>query len=416
MKSAASQVKLVIMLFMAMVIMGIDRSSIGVAAPVMMKELEIEPGVMGIVLSAFFWTYTLCNLPAGNLADRLGAKRVLNGAVMLWSLASAATGCMHNMVGIMAARMGVGVGEAGVFPANTKIVAEEFPTDKRATVTGLYLSGARLGYAITPVLMGWLISQYSWRMAFIITGLGSLLWCILWHFGYEGGAARKAEAAAEAAKRAANPKVHIPWMKLLTNRCALGLFFTKFASDYLYYMFLTWVPSYLVMERGFSLFKMGIYASIPFLAAFIIQPVAGYLSDFLIRKGFSVTIARKGILVAAQLCGASIMMVNFVDDPMIAVVILTLNIAAGSTIGGMLFTLATEVSPRGMTGTVTGSMNTVGAAAGILAPTITGFVVNMTGSFQLALLSSGCLLLLAVCAVLFIIPAIQPMDLRRRVE
>ncbi|MEN6312700.1 MAG: MFS transporter [Clostridiaceae bacterium] len=403
------QVKLVLMLFLAMVIMGIDRSSIGVAAPIMMKELNMDTGSMGIILSAFFWTYALCNLPAGNLADRFGAKRILNGAVAIWSLASAATGCVHNLITIMAARMGVGVGEAGVFPANTKIVAEEFPTNKRGTVTGLYLSGARLGYAITPLLMGWLISLYSWRMAFIITGLGSLLWCVAWAFLYRKDERKERQDTAE---KETVQKVAIPWLKLLTNRCALGLFFTKFASDYLYYMFLTWVPSYLVMERGFSLFKMGVSASIPFLAAFIIQPVAGYASDFLIRKGFGVTFARKGILVLAQLCGASIMAVNFVDDPVIVVAILTLNIAAGSTIGGMLFTLATEVAPAGMTGTVAGSMNTIGALAGILAPVLTGFVVKATGSFQLALMSSGSLLLLAVCAVLFVIPAVKPMSLK----
>ena len=188
---------------------------------------------------------------------------------------------------------------------------------------------------------------------------------------------------------------------------------TKFCGDYLYYMFLTWVPSYLVMERGFSILKMGIYASLPFFTAFLVQPLAGYASDWLLRRGASLTVARKGVLVFAQLCASTIMIVGFVDDPMIAVAILTLNVAAGSTIGGMMFTLATEVSPPGMTGTVVGSMNTVGAVAGILAPSITGFIVQATGSFQLALGVSGILLLFAAFAVLVIVPAIKPMDLNQ---
>ena len=123
------------------------------------------------------------------------------------------------------------------------------------------------------------------------------------------------------------------------------------------------------------------------------------------------TLARKGVLIGAQLCASTIMVVGFVDDPMIAIAILTLNVAAGSTIGGMMFTLATEVSPPGMTATVTGSMNTVGAISGIVAPTLTGFIVKATGSFQLALGVSGGLLVLAALTVLFIIPAIKPMEL-----
>ncbi|MBU2703967.1 ACS family glucarate transporter-like MFS transporter [Sporomusaceae bacterium BoRhaA] len=407
MNSKSYRLKLILMLFSVMFIMGIDRSSLGVAAPVMMKELNIDPGSMGIAFSAFFWTYTLLNLPAGNLADKLGSKLVLNVAAVIWSLASAATGVMHNVVGMMAARMGVGIGESAVFPVTTKIVADNFRSSERATVIGWYQAGARLGYAATPILMGFLIAQYSWRMAFIITGLGSLLWCVIWHYWY-----KESSQQVQVESKIVQPRVAIPWLQLLTNRCTLGLFLTKFCGDYLYYMFLTWVPSYLVMERGFSLFKMGIYASLPFLTAFIVQPMAGYLSDWLIKKGFSVTVARKGVLVAAQLCASSIMAVGFVDDPMVAVAILTLNIAAGSTIGGMMFTVASEVAPPGMTGTVTGSMNTVGAIAGILAPTITGFIVKFTGTFQLALAFSGCLLLLAVCTVLFIIPAVKPMEFK----
>ncbi|MGL5512989.1 MAG: MFS transporter [Sporomusa sp.] len=407
MNSRFDRLKLVAVLFSVMVIMGLDRSSLGIAAPVIMKELGIDPGTMGIVFSAFFWTYTLFNLPAGNMADKFGSKLVLGWAAAIWSLASAATGMISGVVGMIAARLCVGLGEAAVFPVTTKIAADNFPAKERATAIGWYLSGARLGYAITPIVMGFLIARYNWRMAFIITGLGSLLWCILWYYYYKEPARQTAAEPNEAKLKEATP-----WLKLLTNRCTLGLFLTKFCGDYLYYMFLTWVPSYLVMERGFSILKMGIYASLPFFTAFVTQPVAGYVSDWLLKKGFSKTVARKGVLVTAQLCASSIMLVGFVDDPMVAVAILTLNVAAASTVGGMMFTIASEVSPPGMTGTVTGSINTVGAVAGILAPTITGFIVKITGSFQMALAVSGILLVVAACTVLFIIPAIQPMNIK----
>ena len=410
-KTKAYRIKLVGVLFLCMFIMGLDRSTLGVAAPVLMKELDIDPATMGVALSAFFWTYTAFNIPAGAIADRYGAKPVLGWAAAIWSVASACTGKATGLVSVILSRLGVGVGEAAVFPVMAKIAADNFDSKNRATAVGFYLSGARLGYAATPIVIGFLIAQYSWRAAFYITGLGSLFWCALWYFFYQEKSATKDAVQVKATADVKLPKPRTPWLQLLTNRCTLGLFLAKFCGDYLYYMFLTWVPSYLVMERGFSIIKMGFYASLPFLTAFLVQPLVGMLSDWFIKRGAGVTLARKGVLIGAQLCASTIMVVGLVDDPMIAIAILTLNVAAGSTIGGMMFTLATEVSPPGMTATVTGSMNTVGAVSGIVAPTLTGFIVKVTGSFQLALGVSGGLLVLAALTVIFIIPAIKPMDL-----
>lgn len=403
------RIKLIMVLFVCMVIMGLDRSSVSVAAPIMMEELGIAPSQMGLLLSAFFWTYTLCNIPAGRLADRFGAKKVLAGAAAIWSIASALTGCMSNLIGLMAARMGVGVGEAGVFPTMAKIAAEQFPGRERATATGCYLAGARLGYALTPVVIGFLIAQFNWRLAFIITGVGSLLFCMFWFFWYDEQKGRVFAKSVDAEIEL--EKQIVPWLKLLTNRNILGLFVAKFGANYLYFMFLTWIPSYLVMERGFSILEMGVYASLPFVVAFITQPLTGFVSDFIIRRDFSKTLARKGVLVIAQALSATIIAVAFVDDPMIAILILTVNIAAASTIGGMMQTMASEIAPFGMAATVTGAMNTVGAIAGVLAPTLTGIIVEMTGSFQMALLVAGGLIVLAAVIILFVIQKIEPIRL-----
>lgn len=403
------RIKLIMVLFVCMVIMGLDRSSVSVAAPIMMEELGIAPSQMGLLLSAFFWTYTLCNIPAGRLADRFGAKKVLAGAAAIWSIASALTGCMSNLIGLMAARMGVGVGEAGVFPTMAKIAAEQFPGRERATATGCYLAGARLGYALTPVVIGFLIAQFNWRLAFIITGVGSLLFCMFWFFWYDEQKGRVFAKSVDAEIEL--EKQIVPWLKLLTNRNILGLFVAKFGANYLYFMFLTWIPSYLVMERGFSILEMGFYASLPFVVAFITQPLTGFVSDFIIRRGFSKTLARKGVLVIAQALSVTIIAVAFVDDPMIAILILTVNIAAASTIGGMMQTMASEIAPFGMAATVTGAMNTVGAIAGVLAPTLTGIIVEMTGSFQMALLVAGGLIVLAAVIILFVIQKIEPIRL-----
>ena len=316
---------------------------------------------------------------------------------------------MSNILGLMAARMGVGVGEAGVFPTMAKIAAEQFPGRERATATGCYLAGARLGYALTPVVIGFLIAQFNWRLAFIITGVGSLLFCMFWFFWYDEQKGRVFAKSVDAEIEL--EKQIVPWLKLLTNRNILGLFVAKFGANYLYFMFLTWIPSYLVMERGFSILEMGFYASLPFVVAFITQPLTGFVSDFIIRRGFSKTLARKGVLVVAQALSATIIAVAFVDDPMIAILILTVNIAAASTIGGMMQTMASEIAPFGMAATVTGAMNTVGAIAGVLAPTLTGIIVEMTGSFQMALLVAGGLIVLAAVIILFVIQKIEPIRL-----
>lgn len=403
------RVKLIAVLFVCMVVMGLDRSSISVAAPVIMDELDIAPTQMGLLLSAFFWSYTICNIPAGRLADRFGAKKVLGGAAAIWSVASALTGGMPHLIGLMIARMGVGVGEAGVFPTMAKIAAEQFPGRERATATGCYLAGARLGYALTPVVIGFLIAQFNWRLAFIVTGVGSLLFCLFWFFWYDENEGRVIGKSVES--KVQMEKQPVPWLQLVTNRTILGLFVAKFGANYLYFMFLTWIPAYLVMERGVSVLEMGFYASLPFVVAFITQPLTGFISDFIIRKGFSKTIARKGVLVAAQALSATIIAVAFVEDPMIAMLILTINIAAASTIGGMMQTMASEVSPLGMSATVTGAMNTVGAIAGVLAPTVTGLIVEMTGSFQMALVVAGGLIAIAAAIILFVIQKIEPIKL-----
>ena len=252
--------------------------------------------------------------------------------------------------------------------------------------------------------MGFLIHYWNWRVAFAITGLGSLLWCAAWYFGFEGSP-RKAEAGS------ARTKAAVPWKQLLTNRCTLSLMAVKFCQDYIYIVFVTWVPSYLVLERHFTILKMGFYAAIPWIFGFVSQPAMGHFSDWLIRKGVSTTKARKYSLVGCQLVGALVVAVGFIDDPMIAVFLLTINIAAESAAAGITWTILAEVSPRNMGGSVPGAINTIGSLAGVFAPTITGFIFKFTGSFRAALAVAGLGQLLSAAILLFIVPAIKPIQL-----
>ncbi len=400
---------IVFLLFSGTFINAIDRASLSSAAPILMKEFGLDEAKMGIALSSFFWFYLLMNIPAGRIADKYGPKLTLGWAAALWSVGSAFTGLATNFLHLILARVGVGVGESASFPVNAKIVNNNFPPHERGMAVGWYTSGLRLGFAVTPILMAWLIANWGWRVAFYATGFGSLAWVLLWYFTY---------AEMTPAPLAKNPDpepapAKTPLLALLRNRTVIGLLLCKFFQDYLFYLFVTWLPGYLVLSRGFSIIKMGWYASLPWIAGFIAQPLAGWISDRLIHRGISVTLSRKSIIIVMHLVAASVVVVGYVNDAMTAVWLLTLSVACESAATSILWTTCTDVAPRAAAGSLAGIMNTAGALAGILAPTVTGFLVKITGSFRLPLLVGGCMVILAAAAMWFVVEELTPIPISK---
>ncbi len=306
MRKPSSPWWIVFLLFSGTFINAIDRASLSSAVPKVMEELGLDEAKMGIALSAFFWFYLVANIPAGQMADAFGAKPVLGWAAGLWSICSALTGRAASFLSLIMARVGVGVGEAASFPVNAKIVNNSFDPRQRGLAVAFYTSGLRLGFAVTPVLMALLIHHWGWRAAFYVTGAASLGWVALWCLTY----VPKPQAGTAAAK--------IPALKLLRNRTAIGLVLCKFFQDYLFYLFVTWLPGYLVLSRGFSILKMGWYASLPWIAGCMAQPLAGWVSDQLIRRGASVTFSRKSVVIVMQILAASVIAAGFVKDAMTA--------------------------------------------------------------------------------------------------
>src|SRR5579884_3925481 len=312
---------IVFLLFSGTFINAIDRASLSTAAPVLMKDLKLQEWEMGIVLSAFFWFYMLMNVPAGWLADKVGAKRALGWAAFLWSICSAVTGLAGNFWHLIFARAGVGVGESASFPTSAKITNNTFEPQERGKVTGLYSCGLRLGFAATPALMVWLMQAMNWRFAFYATGLGSLAWVLIWYFTYwandsgRDGAPRRPSGHRSAMSLPIITR-KVPWRELLRNRTVLGLALCKFYQDYLFYLFVTWLPTYLVKNRGFSIIQMGWYASLPWIAATVAQPFAGWFSDWLIQRGVSATVSRKGVIIVSQFLAASVIVAGFTENVM----------------------------------------------------------------------------------------------------
>lgn len=394
---------IVFLLFSGTMVNAIDRASLSVAAPTIIKELGLNAAEMGLALSAFFWPYLIFNICAGGLVDRFGAKKVMGCAAAVWSIFSALTGLAATQIHLILARIGVGIGESASFPVNVKVTASNFPSEQRGTVTGWYTAGLRLGFSACPIIMVFLQSQWNWRAAFYITGIGSLLWVVLWFMTYREDAVRKAASSAV-------DRPSIPWLRMLKNRGMLGLVLAKFFQDYLLYFFVTWLPGYLVIEHKFSLIEMGSYGSLMWLAGFFNQPFMGWFSDFLVRKGVSVTAARKGCIVAMMLLSSVVIGVGFTKNFGLCVALLVLAVACESASGTMLWTMCAELAPKKFASSIAGVVNTAGALAGILSPAITGFILHITGSFQAALILAGSMILIAALIVIFIIPELKPMD------
>jgi MFS family permease len=395
------RVGLIALLMTATVINSFDRASLSVAAPFIIKEFGIDTAVMGVALSAFFWSYVGGNIIGGNLADRFGAKIVMGTAFTVWSLFSALTGVAQNITQVVLIRMGVGLGEGPSFPTSAKVFAGNFPTEERGAAIGINSSGNRVGLALCPLVMAFLIEGWGWRVAFFVTGLSCLIWVVVWAYYFKDLA--QADAKAKGLPKAEKLK----WMTLIKNKAIIGLIVVKFTQDFLQWLFLTWVPGYLITGRGFSVIDMGIYTSLAFGVAAVAQPCIGLLSDSLIRWGWSVNRARKSVQVGLQLLSATIIITGYADNVGVAMFFMVLAISAESTCAGHIWTIITDVIPSAYVGSVGGLINAIGAIAGILSPIVVGVVVKMTGSFQLALTIGGCTILVATVFLLLVVPSLN---------
>lgn len=389
---------LIFLLFSGTLINAIDRGSISTAAPQMMQDLQIDSAMMGVVLSSFFWAYLVLNIPAGLIADRLGTKATLGWSAFVWSFFSALTGLVTRTWQVVLCRIGVGIGEAAINPVNTKIVRAQFPTAERGTVVGIYLSGFRLGFAVAPVIMAYLIKAYSWRSAFVITGVASLVWVAVWFFTYQ-----QADEETVPTQTAAR----VPWRQLLRHRTVVGLVLCKFFQDYSYYLFVTWLPAYLVMERKLTLIKSGWYAAIPWIVAFLFQPLVGWISDILIKRGWTATRSRKGLVIAMNLLATIVVFAAYAESAGLAVLLLTLSLAFESASSVLLWTVCAEVAPDQASASVAGIMNSAGALAGIVAPIVTGFLLKATGHFEEALVVGGAMFVLASLAMGLVVGKVE---------
>jgi len=399
------------LIFSGNAINALDRSSLAVANSFIAKDLNLSLTTMGMVLSAFGWAYLLGNLPAGRLCDRFGEKKVYGLGAALWSFASAATGLAKGLGTLLVTRILIGVGESANFPAATKVITERFDKSQRGMATGVFMSGLRVGFAVCPALMIGLMlafgskAQPNWHVAFYVTGLGSLLWVALWFLTYGDKPGTSVQAGTAAAAKA-----RIPIMVLLRYRNTWAMICVKFCQDYLYYLFLTWLPGYLVHARHLDLGKVAFYATMPWIAGMVTQPLIGIVADKMINSGLDATKVKKSLLVAMQVVSLAVIFAGYAESAIVAAWLLVVAMAGESACAAITWTFPQDLAPKGMSGTLGGVNNTSGAVASIAAPVITGYVAQHFG-FQFALAFGGAITCVGILCVIFMMTTLRPLPI-----
>ncbi|WP_028205479.1 MFS transporter [Paraburkholderia nodosa] len=407
------------LMWAAIAINYIDRTVLSAAAPKVQSEFHLDAMQMGIVMSAFFWSYALLQLPAGLLADRLGQKKVLGFAVLWWSLATAMTGLASGFRSLVGLRVALGVGEAGAYPSNAGIATRWFPRKERATVAGIFDSGSKLGGAIALPLIAWMLAAFDWKMTFVLTGLLGIVWFVAWLVSFTDSpadhprvnAAELAYIESDKGVQSAQPPVRPPWRKLLAHRNVWAMCIGFFMINYNSYFFITWLPTYLMKERGMSVLQMGWMASLPLLVSIVVEIFAGWASDRVFASGrLSLTATRKLFLVIGLVMASSIGFAAFAHSALVAVLLLCIAKSGTTVAASQVWALPGDVAPPNAVSMIAGLQNTVSNLGGVVGPIVTGAIVGATGSFVAALLFSAALIGIAIVNYLFLLGKVEPIQ------
>jgi MFS family permease len=374
----------------------LDRGALSVANPAIRADLGVSIGEMGVLLSAFAWSYALAQLPVGGLVDRAGPQLLLGLGMTLWSLAQAAGGLVTSFGQFIWARVILGIGEAPQYPTSARVVSNWFPVRERGVPTGVFNAASPLGTAIAPPLLTLLMLNLSWRWMFVAMGVVGLIGAAVWILVYRDPAVAglSAEELAYLSSEAAQGKVpkttFAEWRDMFAYPTTWGMILGFFGSVYLNWVYLTWLPGYLEIERHMSTFGTGFAAAIPFFCGFLGCLVAGWFSDLLARRGTSPVLSRKRPVIVAMVgmalftVPAALVPSNVVALACISVVVFLANAASACS-----WALATAAAPPNRVASLGAVQNFGGFLGGALAPIVTGAIAQATHSFVPALLTGA---------------------------
>ncbi len=399
------------LLFVIGVVNYMDRATLSVANPLIRHDLRVSVAEMGVLLSAFLWPYAFFLLPSGGLVDRLGPRRVLLASLMLWSVAQAAAAFVVNLMQFIIARAALGIGEAPTFPAFSRVVRDWYPARDQAFAIGVWNAAPALGTAISPPILTVLMLSAGWRWMFVIMGFAGAVLGLVWYLRFKDRSEVSLDAADAAILAPGEhamselPTTAAAWGRLFSFRATWGLMLGFFGNVYIGWLYVAWLPGYLEMQRHMSIPKTGFIASIPYLCGVFGSLLGGWIAGRLLRGGFSPIASRKFPTVAGTLIMAVATFVTAkAPSNTVAVAGISVTLFCGFLAAGTSWALATACAPVQYAASLGAIMDFGGFIGGALAPMITGFVVQATGSFQPALLTAGVIGLISAVVYLLVIP------------
>jgi ACS family D-galactonate transporter-like MFS transporter len=425
--SDARRWSIVGLLFVASLINYLDRATISIALPFISRDLHLDPTSKGVLLSAFFWSYALMQIPIGWSADRFNLKWLYAATFAIWSFAQGLAGAARSLLVLISTRIVLGVGESIYLPGGTKIVTLLFPPEKRGLPSGLFDFGTRCGMALGGILIPILLVHYGWRASFLLIGFAALLWLIPWfavfpcrirareekaeekvlstelHPHSEAGSNSKTQARLQPGKSTGARGLR----KLALNRDLIGICLGFFCFDYYWYLFVTWLPDYLVTVRHLTILKAGLYSAMPFLVFGVSEPLGGWIADRLIRYGYDETRTRKGLVTAGFLTGLLLIPAEHVASATAAIWLIVGASLVGLATGNLIVILQC-CAPTEKVGLWTGFENFSGNIAGILAPLLTGILISRTGSYSPGFQLAVVVLLCGLASYWFIVGELKP--------
>ncbi len=399
----------------------LDRTVLGIAAPSLTKELGFSAATMGIVFSAFSWTYAAMQIPGGIFLDRFGTKLTYFLSLTFWSLSTLLHGLATNLASLLTFRFALGVSEAPCFPTNSRVVATWFPQQERAFATGVYTVGEYVGLAFLSPLLFWIMGAFGWRAMFVGVGVAGIFFGLVWWRSYREPHESKAVNQAELDYIAAGGGIVTPksanakfeWRlvgQLLRFRQLVGICIGQFAGNSTLVFFLTWFPTYLATERHMGWLKIGFFTILPFIAASVGVLFGGWWSDSMLKRGRSANIARKLPIITGLLLASVIVTANYVDSDYVVIGILSLAFFAQG-MAALGWALVSDIAPKGLLGLTGGIFNFAANLAGIIMPLVIGFIVAATGSFVGALMFIAIVALVGAFSYIFIVGDIHRIEL-----
>jgi ACS family glucarate transporter-like MFS transporter/ACS family D-galactonate transporter-like MFS transporter len=426
-----------LMIFIVTTVNYADRATLSITGPAMRQDFGFDAIQMGFIFSAFSWSYVLAQVPGGWLLDRYGARRVYAASIFFWSvftLLQASVGILTSVATavttLFVMRFFVGMAEAPAFPANAKVVASWFPVQERGTASAIFNAAQYFAAVVFTPLMAAITHWFGWHDVYLAMGIVGVVLALVWwklvqsparhpsvnraeleHIEAGGGLIQMGEQGGAAAAATPKGRTAFYMKQLLTNRMLLGIYLGQFSINVLTYFFLTWFPVFLVQERHMSILQAGFMVSLPAICGFVGGVLGGVVSDWMLKRGFSITAARKTPIVVGMLMSVSMILCNYVSADWMIVALMALAFF-GKGFGALGWAVMADVAPKEVIGLAGSIFNTFGAIAGIVTPIAIGYILAVTGSFGGALVFVGLNALVTIFAYLVIVTDIRRIALK----